>query len=89
MCSGGEDVAGTSSDEKGGNETGGDETQHGLQLFTMGHLLSRIALDDSNGNWNFDSGSLDTTLRALSVYASFSPGTLLGSSRSKEYLYQR
>ena len=35
-----------------------DLSHEGLQVFTLGHLMPRSALDDENGNWTFDPDSI-------------------------------
>ena len=35
-----------------------DLTHEGLQVFTLGHLMPRSAMDDENGNWTFDPDSI-------------------------------
>lgn len=35
-----------------------DLTHEGLQVFTLGHLMPRSAMDDENGNWTFDPESV-------------------------------
>ena len=35
-----------------------DLTHEGLQVFTLGHLMPRSAIDDENGNWTFDPDSV-------------------------------
>lgn len=35
-----------------------DLTHEGLQVFTLGHLMPRSAMDDQNGNWTFDPESI-------------------------------
>ena len=35
-----------------------DLTHEGLQVFTLGHLMPRSAMDDENGNWTFDPESI-------------------------------
>lgn len=35
-----------------------DLAHQGLQVFTLGHLMPRSALDDENGNWTFDPDSI-------------------------------
>ncbi|ESK92768.1 putative response regulator receiver protein [Moniliophthora roreri MCA 2997] len=35
-------------------------TNHqGLQVYTVGHLMPKSAIDDMNGNWSFDTGMMD------------------------------
>ncbi|KAL6300238.1 hypothetical protein BKA93DRAFT_740923 [Sparassis latifolia] len=37
----------------------GNLGHEGLQIFTVGHLMPRSALDDDNGNWSFDGNALN------------------------------
>jgi osomolarity two-component system, response regulator SKN7 len=36
----------------------GSLSHEGLQVFTLGHLMPKSGMDDENGNWSFDAGSL-------------------------------
>ena len=36
----------------------GSLSHEGLQVFTLGHLMPKSGMDDDNGNWSFDAGSL-------------------------------
>lgn len=46
----------------GGAYGHGSLSHEGLQVFTVGHLMPKSALDDENGNWAFDANALNAVV---------------------------
>ncbi|KAK0444188.1 HSF-type DNA-binding-domain-containing protein [Desarmillaria tabescens] len=56
----------------------------GLQVYTVGHLMPKSAVDDTNGNWTYDSTMWDPQQQQQQPQASTSQQSLQPSSSSSQ-----